>query len=366
MLYSRRGAVLVAAAAYGLFVSVVLLENHGWLAHHRPAGMRLVPEHAPHFELAVCLGLFATLAGGVVITTWIMEGRRARERQLVETQQALLRNQHELEAAYESLRQKQKQLVQTEKQASLGRLVAGIAHEINNPIQFIHGNMNILSEAFQDLLPMLEEYSKAEPNLRIARLDPAFFRRQVPLLLKDMSDGAERIRAIVRDLRTFARKDEGRADEVVDLGEVLGASVRLLHNELKRHKVDLDVDPALPRLRGNLTQLQQVCVNVLQNACQAMREGVPGVIRVRARADDDGAHVRLEVEDNGCGMPPEVVAHIFDPFFTTRQRTGGTGLGLAITEGIIQQHGGRIDVESRVGAGTVFRFVLPTRGGLAA
>lgn len=362
MLLSSREAWVVAVAAFGLFVTVVALEAYGILVHYHPAGrMELSGAHRLHFEVGICAAFLATLIISVSITNRIMEGLRMREQRLVEIQHALEKKSADLEHACDTLARNQQQLAQAEKQASLGRLVAGIAHEINNPIQFIHGNMSVLSEAFLDVLPILDECSAAKKDLRIARLDYPFFRTQVPTLLKDMADGASRIRAIVRDLRTFARRDEGDLDQVVDLAETVRASLRLLHNQLKHLKVEVDLDPNVPPLRGNLTQLQQVVVNALQNASQAMRPGAEGRIRVRMCAEEAGAWVRLSVEDNGCGIPEQVRGRIFDPFYTTKQRSGGTGLGLSITQGIIQQHQGRIELQSQVGEGSTFHFLVPVR-----
>jgi signal transduction histidine kinase len=185
------------------------------------------------------------------------------------------------------------------------------------------------------------------------------------VLLQDRADGAERIGDIVRELRSFARADEGRLDEEVDLAAVIQTAVRLLHNQLKHVRLEEEIEPALPRIRGNVALLQQVMVNTFQNAFQALpREG--GRITIRARSVQDGAGVKLSVEDNGCGIPPEIRDRIFDPFFTTRQQAGGTGLGLAIIEGVIQQHRGQIQVESQVGKGTAFHFLLPVKGQTAA
>ena len=295
----------------------------------------------------VSLVFLVTLAGTISIASSIMSSLRLREHQLVSTQHALVKKSEDLEKAYATLTERQRQLVHTEKQASLGQLVAGIAHEINNPIQFIYGNMAILAEAFSDALPLLDEQSATRPDLRIARLDYPFFRKQVPILLTDMANGAARIGAIVRDLKTFARRDEGALDESVDLNDAVQSSLRLLHDVIRHLRVEEDLDPDLPKFRGNLTQLEQVVVNTVQNAAEAIgRDARGGVIRVRTRTEDGGRRVRLSVHDNGAGIPPEVRDRIFDPFFTTKQRSGGTGLGLAITYGIIQQHQGEIQVET--------------------
>ncbi|HUK65566.1 MAG TPA: ATP-binding protein [Anaeromyxobacteraceae bacterium] len=360
MLLSREEAYLVGLVACLLFLTVVGLEYAGLLHHFQPSGRS---EQSPHqffpYVAMVCASFVLTVFSTIAITSSIVSGLRLREQQLVQTKRALVKNAEDLERAYATLTEKQRQLIQTEKQASLGQLVAGIAHEINNPIQFIHGNMSILSEAFSDVLPLLDEEAKAHPGLMVARLEYPFFRKQVAVLLKDMVDGAARIAALVRDLKAFARRDEGRLDDRVNLNEAVAASVRLLHNQLKHFKVEEHLDPSLPPLRGNRTQLQQVVVNTLQNAVEACQEQPGARIRIRTRSEPDNSQVRLSIEDTGCGMNEEVKGRIFDPFFTTKQRSGGTGLGLAITYGIIQQHKGTIEVESRVGQGTTFHYLLP-------
>jgi signal transduction histidine kinase len=364
MLLPRRLAWLVGAAAFCMLLVVVVLEYESILPYYRPQAVHDISrlEHRS-IRIALSMAFLVAMVAAMAITSTIMAGLRRRERQLLQAQQALVRKSEALQQACDRLTEKQAQLIRTEKQASLGRLVAGIAHEINNPIQFIHGNMTVLSEAFGDVLPILDERAAAWPDLRVARLDYPFFRAHVPVLLQDMADGAARIGAIVSDLKTFARRDEGKLDEAVDLGEVVRASVRLLHNHLKRVQVEVDLDPRLPRIPGSFTQLQQVAVNVLQNAHQALADRPTGRIRIRAGVEPGGEWVRLTVEDNGCGIPEHLRGRIFDPFFTTKQRSGGTGLGLAITEGIVQQHRGRIEVESQVGQGTAFHFLLPVRGG---
>ena len=352
MLFPRRDAWLVGAGTFGLFLALSALEEAGLLPRYRISGLTAADGEQTTFAVVLALILLVTLGASMVIASTIMGGLRLRERQL--------------RAAYESLSEQQQQLVQTEKHASLGRLVAGIAHEINNPIQFIHGNMSLLSEALSDALPLLDEQSARRPGLRIARLDYPYFRKQAPVLLKDMEEGAERIGLIVRELRTFARGDEGRLDEPVDLAEVVRGSVRLLHNQLKHVHLEVELDPALPIVPGNLAQMQQVVVNTLQNACEALPGDGSGRIAVHAHPTEDGSWVRLTVEDNGCGIPAEIRGRIFDPFFTTKHSSGGTGLGLAIIDGIIEQHRGQVEVESEVGRGTMFVFLLPAKGAPAA
>jgi signal transduction histidine kinase len=360
MLLPPRLAWLVGAAAFLLLLLVVVLEYEPFLISYRPQPLEDISrlQHRS-IRVAVSLAFLVSIATAVSITSSIMSGLRIRERRLLQVQAALVKKSEDLERTCARLTENQAQLIQTEKQASLGRLVAGIAHEINNPIQFIRGNMTVVAEAFADLLPILDQQFAARPDLRVARLDYPFFRRQMPVLLQDMADGAGRIGSIVSDLKTFAHRDEGALDEEVDLIETVRSSVRLLHNQLKHFRVEETLDPRLPRVRGNRTQLQQVVVNVLQNASQALGGDPKGSIAIRTCQEPGGGWVRLSIEDNGCGIPDELKQRIFDPFFSTRQRSGGTGLGLAISEGIIEQHGGRIRVESQVGAGTTFHILLP-------
>ena len=363
MLLPKRLAWLVGTAAFGMLLVVVVLEYESILPYYRPQVVYDVSRlQQRSIRIALSLAFLVAMAAAMSITSSMMSGLRLRQRQLLQAKEALARKSKDLQQALVRLTENQIQLVQNEKQASLGRLVAGIAHEINNPIQFIHGNIAVISEAFADVAPILDEQAASRPDLQVARLDYPFFRKHVPLLLQDMADGAARIGAIVSDLKTFARRDEGRLDEEVDLVETVRASLRLLHNHLKRFGVEDELDPHLPRIRGNLTQLTQVVVNVLQNANQALSNDPGGRVRVRACLEPGGGWVRVSIEDNGCGIPAHLQVRIFDPFFTTRQRSGGTGLGLAITEAIIQQHQGRIEFESRVGAGTTFHLLLPVRG----
>jgi signal transduction histidine kinase len=359
MLLPERDAWLVGAAVFGFFVVAVVLDP----ATAPPAAAAALEgargRQAAHLALVIAAFLVA-LVSTMAITSSIVRGLRLREAQLVAAQRALERKSADLEQAYAAVTDKQKQLMQAEKQASLGQLVAGVAHEINNPIQFIQGNLLILDEALTDVVRLLDAESAARGDLRIARLDYPFFRKQVPLLLKDMADGAARIGTIVRDLKTFARRDEGRLDATVDLNEVARAAMRLLHNRLKRFRVEEQLAPDLPKVRGNLTQLEQVVVNTLQNAAEAFgSDGEGGRISIRTGVEAGSDRVRLSIADEGAGMAPEVLDRIFDPFFTTKQRTGGTGLGLAITYGIIEQHRGEILVDSRPGQGTTFHFLLP-------
>ena len=269
-------------------------------------------------------------------------------------------------------RRVQEQLVHADKMASLGQLTAGVAHEINNPTQFIRENIRIVREALADLMPILKAHHASHPDLRVARLPFPFFEEQVPLLAADIESGATRIRDIVASLKQYARSDEGKLDEDVDLGQSVATSLRLTHNQLK-NTVDViqEIDPDLPHIRGNVQQIEQVLVNILINACQAIQgaraasagaTASKGHIRIQGAHDLGRNQVRLTLADDGPGMRPDVVRRIFDPFFTTKQGAGGTGLGLSIVYGIIEKHGGDIEVDSEPGQGTEFTITLPVIG----
>jgi signal transduction histidine kinase len=277
----------------------------------------------------------------------------------VETRGMLQKKSEDFEAANMELREKQTLLVQKEKLASLGQLSAGMAHEINNPIQFIQGNMNILNEAMDTILPILDRRAETNSNLTIARLRYPFFRQHIKTLLNDMYSGTVRIADIVKDLKQFARADEGRLDEWVDVNEVVRSSLRLVHNKTKHYRVATELDPELPKLRGNSSKIEQVMVASLINAAEALTERSAGLIRVCTSSDVENGGISISISDNGSGMSEEVKQKLFDPFFTTKQRSGGTGLGLSITYGIIRDHNGRIEVESKVGEGTTFRYRFP-------
>ena len=253
------------------------------------------------------------------------------------------------------------QLLQADKLASLGQLVSGIAHEINNPNTFIRGNIIIIEEAIKDILPILDEKYKNEPGLKIARLKYNIFKENIMVLVDDMLKGANRIKSIVSDLRKFARRDEGLLNDDIDINVVVESCLRLVRNQIKRNsniKLELDLD--IPSFKGNIQKIEQVVVNMLINASQAI-EKERGTIRISTLYDKDKKEVRVEISDDGKGMDPNTVKQIFNPFFTTKRTRGGTGLGLSIAYGIIKEHNGIIDVDSEVGRGTTFTIRLPAK-----
>ncbi|MCD4846950.1 MAG: GHKL domain-containing protein [Candidatus Aegiribacteria sp.] len=257
-----------------------------------------------------------------------------------------------LEKTYEQ------QLQQADKLASLGQLVSGIGHEINNPNQFIRGNIKIINQAITDMLPIVDDYYKEHPDLKIARLKYDFFREHIMTLVDDMSHGSERIKGIVEGLRGFARKDEGLLLDTVDVNTLIEATTRLVQNEVHKHaEIELGLSKGVKTFTGNSQKIEQVLVNLIVNASQAIPDDIKGLITVRTRMDKDT--VVIEIEDNGKGMDEKTLKLIFDPFFTTKRTKGGTGLGLAIAFRIIEEHGGSISVSSKPGSGTLFTIKIP-------
>jgi two-component system NtrC family sensor kinase len=240
------------------------------------------------------------------------------------------------------LRETQAQLTQAEKMKSLGQLVAGVAHELNNPIGFVHANLQLLDEFVTKLIA-----SESQADTDKAR-------DAIEKLLSRSKEGTERVKKIVQDLRTFSRMDQAELQDA-DLNEELERTLALMEPRFK-NAIEVERDfGELPAVRCYPGQLNQVFLNLLMNACDAL--GKRGHIRVRTRAQPDG--VKLEFSDDGPGIPEDVKSRIFDPFFTTKPVGVGTGLGLSLSHGIVERHGGRILVESEHGAGTKFTLELP-------
>lgn len=251
------------------------------------------------------------------------------------------------------------QLMQTDKLASLGQLVSGIAHEINNPNTFIRGNVSIIQEAMKDILPILDEYARDDRNLQIARLNYDVFKSNIMILLEDMAQGTNRIKTIVEGLRKFAKKDDGVLNDEVDLNEIIKSCLRLVANQIGRKaKVKLQLDATIPKVKGNSQRLEQVVVNILLNASQAVEKKMGSIVISTAHLEKENENL-LRISDDGKGIDDKTMKQIFDPFFTTKRNQGGTGLGLSIAYGIIKEHKGRIEVESKVGAGTTFSIYIP-------
>jgi signal transduction histidine kinase len=274
-----------------------------------------------------------------------------------------LRAAHEeLQAAYRDLQATQMQLVQREKMASVGQLVAGVAHELNNPIGFVFSNVTTLEDFVRRLRSILDEYralplevpARARIDERWQALKVDYALKYLDSMIQGIREGAERARKIVRDLRVFARGQ----DEVwqpVDLHEEIESSLTLL-NHLLKERIAVDRKfAALPPVECIRSQIDQVILNLLANAAQAITG--TGTITIETRRDGDRAV--LTITDSGPGIAPDVMGRVFDPFFTTKPVGEGTGLGLSISYEIVKKHGGEIRAENAGGNGAVFTVALP-------
>jgi len=267
-----------------------------------------------------------------------------------------------LRQAHEDLKRTQGQLLHAEKMVSLGRLVAGVAHELNNPISFVLGNVLSLQRyatrlgryldavhrsgaGDQDGLPALRE------ELRIDRV-----LADMPNLIDGMIEGAERTRDIVDALKRFSAVDKA-APEEVDLNEVIERSVRwVTRSGPGQFAVDLELPPAM-HCRGSSGQLQQVVMNLVQNACDATADRSNARLRISGTIAEQ--QIVLRFADNGPGIPEANLAHVFEPFFTTKPVGQGTGLGLSISYGIVERHGGHLEARNVAGSGAEFTLTLP-------
>jgi signal transduction histidine kinase len=270
----------------------------------------------------------------------------------------LERQNTELAIRTAELQRLQAQIVHSEKMASVGQLVAGIAHELNNPAGFIYGNMDLLKDRLADVQKLLSVYdgmtlpSEVAPVVADLKVQIGYQELDTDLetMIADCFEGAVRIKDVVQNLRIFSRLDEA-ALKLVDLHEGIDSTVRLLSRYYSSGRLELRRDyGVLPLVSCFASQLNQVWMNLLVNAAQAVPDR--GTVTISTRQDGDS--VEVSISDSGCGIPPEELSRIFDPFFTTKPVGEGTGLGLSISYGIIERHGGTISVTSTVGRGTTF------------
>ncbi len=282
----------------------------------------------------------------------------------------------ELSAALKQLKESEAQLIQSEKLSSLGQMVAGVAHEINTPLAYVKNSLGSVSEKLPEIGSVIEETERLLGLLQSgASADPAALNQQFSAvtqqvsrlrqqkiidelqgLVEDGVHGTAQMSEIVGNLKDFSRLDRSKATEF-NLNEGILSTLALAKHQLKSVTVEKDLGD-IPFVHCSPSQINQVFLNLITNAAQALKRG-RGIIKIRSRKRDGG--VAIDIEDDGTGIPAEVLPKIFDPFFSTKEIGKGTGLGLSISYKIIEQHGGRIDVKTTVGKGTCFTVYLPVK-----
>jgi PAS domain S-box-containing protein len=262
--------------------------------------------------------------------------------------------------AEEMTRVQQKQLLQADKMITLGILVSGVAHEINNPNNSITLNAQFLEKSWQSILPILDEYYKKDDFLQIGGIPYERFRENIPFLFSGIIDSSKRIKHIVEELKTFSRKDTENANSPIDLNAVAESAVGFMSNIIKSstHHFSAAYAKRLPLILGDFRKLEQVIINLLQNACQALTSPAEGII-VSTTYNKKNRQVKLRVEDEGVGIPGEDLKYITEPFFTTRRGAGGTGLGLSVSSRIVNDHGGTLHFISNPGKGITAEIRFP-------
>ncbi|QLE50428.1 response regulator [Nostoc sp. C057] len=286
-----------------------------------------------------------------------------------------------LSRALKDLQESQLQLVQTEKMSALGQLVAGVAHEINNPVGFIHGNLGHASVYFQDMVNIINLYQQHYPNPvpeiqeEIAGIDLKYILSDLPNLISSMKEGVQRIRNISTSLRIFSRADSDRK-VFCNIHDGIDSTIMILKHRLKASEARPDIKivksyDILPDLECFIGQLNQVFMNLLANAIDALEESNigrtyieieanPNEILIQTTLTEDNNHILIRIKDNGVGMTADVQEKIFDHLFTTKSVGQGTGLGLSIARHIVvEKHGGTLEVNSALGNGSEFIIKLP-------
>lgn len=301
----------------------------------------------------------------------IREQNVVLEQKVMERTAELQESNEELNVTLEHLKETQTQLVDSEKMASLGQLTAGIAHEINNPINFVAANVKPLRRDLKDIMTVMDRYSQLTSDSEIDKelaeiedlkeeLDTDFLKEEMEMLIQGIDEGASRTAEIVKGLRLFSRLDEAELKKA-NINEGIEATLTLVKNSLDE---DCDVETELgeiPLIDCQPGKLNQLFMNIMNNGIQAIKSNNgnvdKGLLKITTSAND--THVTVRIADNGTGMNDETKAKIFEPFFTTKEVGEGTGLGLSIVYKIIETHDGTIDVNTKLGEGTEFVIQLP-------
>jgi PAS domain S-box-containing protein len=268
---------------------------------------------------------------------------------------------YELEKKLDIVSQKHHhQLLQADKMISLGILASGMAHEINNPNNSIMLNVSVLQKAWNSILPILDEYFRDKENLKVGGMKYNKIKRKMPALFNGLLESSKKIQRIVSDLKYFSGKDLISLKNQVDMESVVKSAISLTQNMINKSTRNFKAvyEKYLPNVMGNFQNLEQVIINLVQNACQALENPGQGLY-ITVTFDRGQEEIVVAVRDEGNGIQTQNLKYIMEPFYTTKRSSGGTGLGLYVSSKIINDHGGSIDVASKEGGGTTVSLRLP-------
>ena len=303
----------------------------------------------------------------------LQENTKIIKEQNIVLEQKVEERTQELNKALSHLKETQSQLVDSEKMSSLGQLTAGIAHEINNPINFVSSNITPLKQDLADIYSIVKKYEEIDENTDITQLlkeiktlkeqlDYDYLNEELVTIIDGIEDGAKRTAEIVSGLRNFSRLDEGELKSV-NINEGIESTLILIKSKLNGIKISKQLATALPSLECNPGKINQLIMNLIYNAIYATKKrytnNKDGIITITTNYDND--EIVLSIKDNGIGIADDIKAKLFEPFFTTKDVGEGTGLGLSIVRGIVDNHHGQITLNTTINVGTEIIIKLPLK-----
>ena len=289
------------------------------------------------------------------------KSRQQLIRELIEVREKSRRLESQHRHAQEALKESQQQLQQAQKMEALGTLVAGVAHEINNPINLIMYNLPLIQKIWSDLLPVLMKEKQQMPDQKYGGFTYEFLEDNLLRLIADMDMAANRVAKIVSDLKNFSKQSNIAEKSALQVNTAVKNALRLAQTTLRKSgaQIELELDEELPLMEGNLQSIEQIILNIIINAIQAI-DHKNGIIRIQTGLRINDGRIFIAISDNGRGISPAIADKLFLPFVTDKQAEGGTGLGLSVTYGLVNAHGGDIQFETRKDKGTTFTISMPT------